>query len=395
MDFKDLGFSTNAIHYASHPDEKTGALSTPIYQTSTFVFKSAAHGGRIFKGEEKGFFYTRINNPNRDIIEKKVAFLEGAEEGIAFSSGMAAISSMFLSLLDKGDHILSSNVLYGATFGLLSKQLPRFGIECSFVDFSDETKITNSLKKNTKIVYLETPSNPTLKVFDLQKISDIIHDYNKDIKVVVDNTFATPYLQRPIEFGVDIVVHSATKYLNGHGDVIAGFVVGSAEDIQNIRKKGLKLLTGASLSPFDSYLIYRGLKTLSIRMERHCSNAQKVAEFLEKHPGVAEVNYPGLKSHPEYELAKKQMKLPGAIIVFEPKGGFDKAVHIIDNTKLWTTAVSLGDCESLIEHPASMTHASFSKEELKEAGISESLIRLSVGLEDAEDLIDDLDQALS
>lgn len=389
---KKMGFATKTIHGGYEHNDK-GSLATPIYQTSTFIFDSAEQGGRRFALEESGHIYTRLGNPTNDQVEEKVALLEGAEAAVSTGSGIGAITSALWTILKSGDHLIASDTLYGCTFAFLNHGLTRFGVEVTFVDATDPENVKKAMKDNTKVVYLESPVNPTLEVVDIEAISKIAHE-KEGCMVVVDNTFCTPYIQRPIELGADVVVHSATKFLNGHGDVIAGFVAGKQEYIKNVRLFGIKDMTGSCLSPFNAYLILRGMKTLEVRMEKHCSNAMKVAEFLESHPAVEKVYYPGLKSFPQYELAKKQMSLPGAVIAFEIKGGVEEGKKVMNNVKLCTLAVSLGDTETLIEHPASMTHSPYTAEERLEAGISDGLIRLAVGLEDSQDIIDDLKQAL-
>ncbi|HLR21008.1 MAG TPA: methionine gamma-lyase [Tissierellaceae bacterium] len=395
MDKKELskmGFSTKAIH-GGYEKNKYGALATPIYQTSTFIFDSAEQGGRRFDLEEEGYMYTRLGNPTNTQLENKIANLENGEAAVSTASGMGAITSAFWVLVEAGDHIIASKTLYGCTFAFLSHGLTKYEVEVDFIDTSDLDNIKRAMKDNTKVVYLETPANPNMRISDIKAISEIAHEKD-DCKVVVDNTYNTPYIQRPLDLGADIVVHSATKYLNGHGDVIAGFIVGSEEFIQEAKLVGIKDMTGATLSPFDAFLINRGMKTLDLRIERHCSNAQKVAEFLEAHPAVETINYPGLKSFPQYKLAKKQMDLPGAMIAFEIKGGLEAGKKLMNSVKLCTLAVSLGDAETLIQHPASMTHSPYTEEERAEGGISEGLVRLSVGLETPEDIIDDLKKAL-
>jgi methionine-gamma-lyase len=389
---KEMGFATKAIH-GGYEKNSAGALATPIYQSSTFIFDSAEQGGKRFALEESGYIYTRLGNPTNAQVEEKVALLEGAEAAVSTGSGMGAITSALWTALKAGDHLIATDTLYGCTFSYLNHGLTRFGVEVTFVDATDPENVRKAMKDNTKVVYLESPVNPTLEIIDIEAISKIAHEKEGCI-VVVDNTFCTPYIQRPIELGADVVVHSATKFLNGHGDVIAGFVVGNQEFINNVRLFGIKDMTGSCLSPFNAYLVLRGMKTLEVRMEKHCSNAMKVAEFLENHPAVTKVYYPGLKSFPQYELAKKQMRLPGAIIAFEIKGGVEEGIKVMNNVKLCTLAVSLGDTETLIEHPASMTHSPYSREERLKAGISDGLIRLAVGLENAEDIIEDLKQAL-
>lgn len=391
-DMKKLGFNTQAVHGGVHKNE-FGSLGVPIYQTSTFIFDSAEQGGRRFALEEEGFIYSRLGNPTVDSLEKKLALLEGAEAAVATSSGMGAITSSIWPFINKGDHMVVSKTLYGCTFAYMNHGLTRMGVEIDFVDVRDPQNVKDAMKDNTKIVYLETPANPTMDIADIEEISKIAHKV-EGCMVIVDNTFATPYLQRPLELGADIVVHSATKYLNGHGDIVAGIAAGSAELMQQVRLVGVKDMTGSVMSPNDAFLMIRGMKTLGIRMDRHCENAQKVAEFLESHPAVEKVYYPGLKSFEQYDIAKKQMSKPGAMMSFEVKGGVEAGRTIMNSVELCSLAVSLGDTETLIQHPATMTHSTYSAEELKEAGISEGLVRLSVGLEDADDIIADLKQAL-
>lgn len=387
------GFGTKAIHAGHHKDPVSGALTTPIFATSTFVFDSAEQGGRRFALEEGGYIYSRLGNPTLTQVEEKLAALEGAEACMAMASGMGAISSALWTALKAGDHVIADETLYGCTYALLSHGLTRFGVEVSFVDATDPENVRKAMKENTKVVYLETPANPNLKIVDIKTISDIAHE-KEGCLVMVDNTFCTPFIQRPIELGADVVVHSATKYLNGHGDVIAGFVVGSVEFMTQVRLFGVKDMTGAVLSPFDAYLIMRGMKTLEIRMERHCQNAMEVAKFLENHPAVEKMYYPGLESHPQYELAKKQMSLPGGMISFEVMGGVEAGKELLNGLNLCVLAVSLGDCETLIQHPASMTHSPYTREERLAAGIEDGLIRLSVGLENVDDIIADLKEGL-
>lgn len=386
------GFSTNAIH-GGNQSNKYGAVVPPIYQTSAFSFESAEQGGRRFAQEEDGYIYTRLGNPTCTSVEEKVALLEGAEASVSTSSGMGAITSAIWVSVSQGDHIIASKTLYGCTFAFLSHGISRFGVEVSFVDTRNLEEVKSALKPNTRLIYFETPANPNMYIADIEGICNIAKEHG-DCKVMVDNTFSSPYITRPIEMGADIVVHSATKYLNGHGDVVAGFVVGTKKFIDEVRMKGVKDMTGSCLSPFDAFLVARGLKTLEIRMERHCDNAQKIAEFLQLHPIVDEVLFPGLDSFPQYELAKKQMLLPGGMISFEIKGGVEAGRKLLNSLQIITISVSLGDAETLIQHPASMTHSSYSPEELKKADIKDGLIRLSVGLENVEDLIEDLRQAL-
>ena len=392
METKKYGLGTTAIH-AGTLKNLYGTLAMPIYQTSTFIFDSAEQGGRRFALEEAGYIYTRLGNPTTTVLENKIAALEEGEAAVATSSGMGAISSTLWTVLKAGDHVVTDKTLYGCTFALMCHGLTRFGIEVTFVDTSNLDEVKNAMKENTRVVYLETPANPNLKIVDLEALSKLAHT-NPNTLVIVDNTFATPYMQKPLKLGADIVVHSVTKYINGHGDVIAGLVVTNKELADQIRFVGLKDMTGAVLGPQDAYYIIRGMKTFEIRMERHCKNAKKVVEFLNKHPKIERVYYPGLETHPGHEIAKKQMKDFGAMISFELKGGFEAGKTLLNNLKLCSLAVSLGDTETLIQHPASMTHSPYTKEEREAAGITDGLVRLSVGLENVEDIIEDLEQGL-
>lgn len=392
METKKYGLGTTAIH-AGTLKNLYGTLAMPIYQTSTFIFDSAEQGGRRFALEEAGYIYTRLGNPTTTVLENKIAALEEGEAAVATSSGMGAISSTLWTVLKTGDHVVTDKTLYGCTFALMCHGLTRFGIEVTFVDTSNLDEVKNAMKENTRVVYLETPANPNLKIVDLEALSKLAHT-NPNTLVIVDNTFATPYMQKPLKLGADIVVHSVTKYINGHGDVIAGLVITNKEFADQIRFVGLKDMTGAVLGPQDAYYIIRGMKTFEIRMERHCKNAKKVVEFLNKHPKIERVYYPGLETHPGHEIAKKQMKDFGAMISFELKGGFEAGKTLLNNLKLCSLAVSLGDTETLIQHPASMTHSPYTKEEREAAGITDGLVRLSVGLENVEDIIADLEQGL-
>lgn len=393
VDLKNCGFATKQIH-AGKQENSAGALTTPIYQTSTFEFETVQQGGRRFAGEEAGYIYTRLANPTVAAAEEKVAVLEGGEAALGTASGMGAISAALWTAVVGGDEVLASDTLYGCTFALLNHGMAKFGVTAKFADFGDLEAFKAALTPKTKVVYLETPCNPTLKVVDIEAVARIAHDYNKDICVMVDNTFATPYLQQPLKLGANVVVHSATKYINGHGDVIAGFIVGSSEFIGQVRMFGLKDMTGAVMSPFDAFLIARGLKTMDIRMEKHCANAMKVARFLHDHPAVDKVYYPGLEDFEGYEIAKKQMKLPGGMMSIELKADRDSVANALNKLQICTIAVSLGDAETLIEHPASMTHSTYTKEELAASGISEGLVRISIGLEDADDIIADMKSVL-
>ena len=392
MEMKKIGLGTTAIHSGTVKN-LYGTLAVPIYQTSTFIFDSAEQGGKRFALEEAGYIYTRLGNPTTTVLEEKIAALEEGEAAVAMSSGMGAISSTLWTILKAGDHIVTDKTLYGCTFALMCHGLTRFGVEVSFVDTSNLEEVKNAMKENTRVVYLETPANPNLKIVDLEEISKIAHT-NSNTLVVVDNTFATPYIQKPLKLGVDIVVHSVTKYLNGHGDVIAGLVVTNKTLADQIRFIGLKDMTGAVLGPQDAYYIVRGMKTFEIRMERHCKNAKVVAEFLDKHPKIEKVYYPGLETHEGYNIVKKQMKDFGGMISLVLKGGYEAGKTLLNNLKLCSLAVSLGDTETLIQHPASMTHSPYTKEEREAAGITDGLVRLSVGLENVEDIIADLEQGL-
>lgn len=392
-DLKNKGIGTKAIH-GGHTKNPFGTLATPIYQTSTFVFDSAEQGGKRFALEEEGYIYSRLGNPTTAVIEEKIALLEHGEMAAATSSGMGAISSTLWTLLKAGDHVLADKTLYGCTFALLSHGLTKFGVEVDFIDTADLEMVKEKLKPNTRVVYLETPANPNLKITDIAEIAKIAHT-NEYTKVVVDNTFATPYNQNPLLLGADVVVHSATKYINGHGDVLAGFVVGSKEIVTQVKLVGIKDMTGSVLGPQEAYYIIRGMKTFEIRMERHCANAMKVAKWLAAHPKVEKVYYPGLEDHEGHEIAKKQMKNYGGIMSFELKGGFEAGKALLNNVELCALAVSLGDTETLIQHPASMTHSPYTREERLAAGITDGLVRLSVGLEDVEDIIADLEQGLA
>ncbi|KGL52374.1 methionine gamma-lyase [Porphyromonas canoris] len=386
------GFATKAIHGGSEKNAY-GALATPIFQTSTFVFDSAEQGGARFALEEPGYIYSRLGNPSCTKVEKKLALLEGAEAAMSTASGIGAVTSAIWILVQTGDHIVAHRTLYGCTHAYFTHGLSRYGIEVTYVDMRDPQEVAKAMRPNTKVVYLESPANPNMDMIDIAAVAEIAHR-QEGVQVMVDNTYCTPYICRPLEHGADIIIHSATKYLNGHGDVIAGFVVGKEEYINQVRLLGVKDLTGASLSPFDAFLIDRGMKTLPIRVEKHSANAQKVAEFLEKHPQVSSISYPGLESFPQRDLVKKYMSLPGGMISFELKGGMDAGKKLINAMQMCKVAVSLGDAETLIQHPASMTHSPYTPEERVMANISDGLVRLSVGLEDAADIIADLKQGL-
>ena len=393
MNCKDKGFATRQIH-AGKAENAAGALCTPIYQSSTFVFASVEQGGARFAGTEEGYIYTRLSNPTVNVVEDKLADLEGAEAALATASGMGAISTALWSSVAAGDEIVADETLYGCTYSLLEHGLSQFGVRTVFTDLRDPENLRKAMTERTRAVYFETPCNPTMKILDIARIAETAHAVCPGVRVIVDNTFCTPYLQRPLELGADVVVHSATKYLNGHGDVIAGVIAGDREFIDKCRTFGMKDLTGASMSPFDAFLLARGMKTLDIRMERHCANAQKAAAFFESHPAVEKVYYPGLESFEGHEIAARQMKLPGGMISIELKAGRAATAAALNKLKLCTVAVSLGDPETLVEHPATMTHSTYTAEELKAAGIPEGLVRISVGLEDPEDIIADFKAVL-
>lgn len=386
----NMGLGTKCVH-SGIKDYEFGPVVPPIYQTSTFKFRDAEHGARLFKGEESGYIYTRMSNPTIEAMEDAIAELEGGAKSIGCASGMAAINLVFVTLTRSGDHIICGKSVYGPTTTFLQQILSKYNVEVTFVDASDIEELKSSLRENTKVIFLETPGNPTLTVCDIQQIAKIAHSIGA--KVVVDNTFMSPILQRPFEFGADVVLHSMTKFLNGHADVVAGIVVlKHLEDYTTFRK--MSNLIGGVIDPFNAFLVHRGIKTLEIRMIRHCENALKIAKFLEGHPKIEKVWYPYLSTHPQYELSLKQTKGGGGVISFELKGGFEAGKTLMNNVKIWQLAVSLGGVESLIQHPASMTHASMSKELRAEAGITDGLVRLSVGIEDADDLIWGLEQGL-
>ncbi|MCZ2721447.1 methionine gamma-lyase [Marinomonas sp. 15G1-11] len=383
---------TQAIHAGRINDEQFGSLATPLYQTSTFMFDNAQQGADRFAGDAEGYIYSRLGNPTTRQLEMRVAALEQMEDAAATATGMGAVSGALLSNLQCGDHMIASKAIYGCSYALISHMLTRFGIEVSFVDMTEPSNIESCIQENTKLIFLETPVNPNLVVLDLEAIGTVAKKHH--LISVVDNTFLTPVLQQPGKYGIDIVVHSATKYLNGHGDVVAGIICGTSEMINKIKMTVLKDI-GATMSPHDAWLIIRGIKTLPVRMERHCKNAQAIAEFLEQSPQVAKVYYPGLKSHEGNRFIGTQMQAAGGVIAFELNTDLAGGAEFINRMQLFSIAVSLGDAESLIQHPASMTHSPYTQEERLDAGISDSLIRISVGLENFEDLIADLEQSLT
>jgi len=383
-------FRTRAVHSGQQPDPHTGAHVTPIYQTSTFAYGSFERGRRLFAGDEPGYLYSRLGNPTTRALEEKLADLEGAEEAIAFASGMAAISAVTLSLLKPGDEVAFIGPLYGGTEGLFFDILTRLGVLIS--ESVSVAELSEKLSPATRLLFVETPTNPTLRLVDLAEVSALAKA--RGILSVADNTFATPYLTQPIEYGFDLVIHSATKYLGGHGDAIGGLVAGRVELLEQIRSEGLRHL-GGSLGPAESYLFLRGLKTLALRMEAHCDGAERVAQALAQHPLVSQVYYPGLTSHPEHALAMRQMRRYGGMVALELRGGEAQAKRFLDSLKLFTQAVSLGDVESLATHPASTTHQLLPEALRRKQGVTEGLVRLSIGIEDPEDLVEDLLQALN
>lgn len=382
---------TEMVHGVHQTDPHTGALSMPIYQTSTFVFKDCEQGARRFKGEESGYIYSRLGNPNTDVLGEKMAVLEGYEAGMVTGSGMAAVSNVIFATAQAGDHIVIDDTVYGGTHYLVEDEIRNIGIEVTRVDASDLSQVENAMQKNTKMVLIETPANPTLKIIDIEQVAKIIHSHHA--LLCVDNTFLTPISQRPKNLGADIVLHSATKFISGHGDVVAGAVVGNKDFI----KKAFKIAThyGWSLAPFNAWLLLRGLKTMALRVQRGEENSLQIAKWLEKHRAIESVYYPFLESHPQYELARKQQTGGGSVIAFELKGGYEAGKSLMNNVNLCTLAVSLGDCDTLIQHPASMTHAGMSEEALKEAYITPGMVRLAIGVEHVQDLIGDLEQALA
>lgn len=387
------GFSTRAIHFAYQSGAHEGALTPPLHLSSTFAFDNVEQGAAIFAGAAPGYFYSRIANPTLDLLEKRCATLEGAEAGLALASGMGAITSVLWTLLSPGDELVTDKTLYGCTFAFMRHGLAKFGITVTHVDMTDLKAVKAAISSKTRIVYFETPANPNMRLVDIAEVAALAKAFGA--KVVVDNTYSTPVLTRPLELGADIVVHSATKYMGGHGDLVGGIAVGRAEDINQIRLVGMKDMTGAVMAPFNAMLVLRGLKTLKLRVMQHCANAMAVARMLEAHPMVASVYYPGLTSFPQHELAVRQMPGFGGMIAFELKGGLATSRDMMNRLQLIQRAVSLGDAETLIQHPASMTHSAYTPEERAAHGISEGLIRLSVGLEDVEDIINDLRQALN
>ena len=391
MNTKHMGTHTKLVHAGHHPDP-TGAVTVPIYQTSTFAFRSAAHGAELFAGGDDGFIYTRLGNPTIRALEECVAELEHGHAGIATSSGMGAVSVVYLALLGQGAHMVSTASVYGPSRGLAEKHLSRFGVTATFVDTTDVEAVKRAMRPETRVLYVETPSNPAMQVTDLRAMAAIARE--RECVLVVDNTFASPYLQQPLDLGADVVLHSVTKFINGHADIVGGVIVTRTEEMYR-RIRPLMIALGTNMDPHQAFLVLRGVKTLGLRVERAQKVAGEVARWLESRPEVAWVRYLGLPSHPQYELAKRQMSGPGSMISFELHRGVVAGAAVMDHVKLATLAVSLGGVESLIEHPASMTHAGMSREDRLEAGITDGLVRYSVGIEDAADLIADLEQAFA
>jgi methionine-gamma-lyase len=390
MDSKELGFDSRLIHAGMFEDQ-FGSATVPIYQTSTFKFKNADHGAACFAGESDGYIYTRINNPTIDSLEKLVTALENGYRAIAVSSGMAAVNTIYSGLLKQGDHMISTAAVYGPSRVVMEKHYSKFGIESTYIDTGDVQQIHDTIKPNTRMLYIETPANPTMDITDIQKVVEIAREHK--LITVADNTFCSPYLQKPLEFGFDVVFHSITKFLNGHADIVGGIIVTREKEMHDILRP-MMINMGCNMDPHQAYMVIRGLKTLSVRMDRSQENAMKVASFLENHPKVEWVKYPGLASHPQYELARKQMKGPGGMISFELKGGIEAGKSLMNNVKLCILAVSLGGVESLIQHPASMTHSKMDKQSRESSGITDGLVRFSVGIENVEDIIKDLTQSL-
>jgi methionine-gamma-lyase len=391
-DLEKMGRLTQIIHAGNAVDPATGAVSVPIYQTSTFAFQSADHGAASFRGDEgAGWIYTRLGNPTILALEEAVSVLEGGCGGLACATGMAAVNLVYYSLLSQNEHVVCTESLYGPSRMVLETEYPRFGIEASFVDTSDPANVAAAMRPETRLVYLETPANPTLKLADIAAICEIAHAGGA--VVCVDNTFASPYLQNPLELGADLVLHSMTKFLNGHTDVVAGMVVARDEELlRRVRKVHLNL--GGTMDPHQAWLVLRGLKSLGLRMEKAQSNCLRLAEFLENHPRIAWVRYPWLASHPQHDLARRQMRGGGAVMSFGVEGGLQAGKQLMDNLQVCTLAVSLGGIETLIEHPASMTHAGIPREEREQAAITDDLVRIAVGCEDYADLEADLARVL-
>lgn len=390
METKHLGINSKLVHAGRKPDS-TGAVNVPIYQSSTFAFRDAAHGAALFAGEEEGYIYTRIANPTIRALEDNVAELEHGCGAIATSSGMGAICTVYMALLQAGAHLVSTASVYGPSRTVIERDFSRFGVQSTYVATSDLAQVRAALRPETKVVYIESPANPTMEVSDIQAVADIAHAHG--CLVVVDNTFASPYLQTPLDLGADVVLHSVTKFINGHADVVGGVMVAKEEEVyQRLRRSMINL--GCNMDPHQAFLVIRGLKTLGLRIERAQQSALQIARWLERQPEVECVRYIGLESHPQHEIARRQMRGFGSMISFDLKGGMDAGRQLMNSVRVATLAVSLGGVETLIEHPASMTHAGMSREARHAAGFTDGLVRYSVGIEDVDDLIADLRQAL-
>jgi methionine-gamma-lyase len=390
MHSKKLRFNSKLIHGGDFTDA-LGSATVPIYQTSTFIFEDADEGAKCFAGESDGYIYTRIGNPTIKALERLLAGLENGYDGIVTSSGMAALTTIYMALLNQGDHIVSTDAVYGPSRGLVENHLSRFGLKSTYVDTANVANIEAALTPETKLIMVETPANPTMGITDISACAALAK--SKGILLVVDNTFCSPYLQKPLDLGADIVFHSMTKFINGHADIVGGVIVTKTQEVYN-RIRPLMIALGCNMDPHQAYMVLRGVKTLSIRIKESQQNAMQVAQFLESHPLVAWIKYPGLPSHPQFDVAKKQMAGPGAMLSFGLKGGFEAAKRLMNSVQLPLLAVSLGGVESLIQHPASMTHAKVSAEAKQKAGITDDLIRFSIGIEDIDDILEDLNQAL-
>ncbi len=397
MSTKNQGFSTSAIHHGFEELEQHGSLIPPIYMTSTYAFEDVAQGAARFAGEEPGHFYSRISNPTVEILEKRFAKLENAEAGVAFASGMGAITSVLWTLLESGDEIIIDKTMYACTYAFMQHGLTKFGIKVTQCDMTNLEVLEEALRSSPKLVFFETPTNPNMRLIDIKAVSDLAQAH--ETLVIVDNTYATPYLCNPIKLGADIVVHSATKYISGHGDVIAGLAVGTHEMMSRVRLEGLKDMTGAVMTPLTAHQLMRGLKTLNLRMQRHCENTREIAKRLVEHPLVDEIFYPGDSASKYHQLASEQMKDFGGMLAFTLKTSkytqYETGVRMMNQLKMIRLAVSLGDAETLIQHPASMVHSACTAEERAKSGICDGLVRLSVGLEEVDDIWDDLEQALA
>ena len=389
---RNPGFNTRAIHFGYDASEEKGAVTPPVHFSSTFAFENVEDASLAAAGQGEAFIYGRTRNPTQELLESRLADLEGGEAAMAAGSGMAAISSLFWSLLSQGDELVAHTTLYGNTHALVAEGLPRFGVTVKRVDLADPAAVEAGITDKTRLVFFETPANPDLAIVDVRAVSEVAKAHGA--LTVVDNTFASPALQRPIERGADAVVHSMTKFLGGHSDVIAGALIGPDEVVTQTRRHGLRYLTGGALAPLSAFMVLRGLKTLGVRVERQSRNAMAVARFLEGHPKIAKVLYPGLESHPRHAVAKAQMSDFGGLLAFELKGGAEEGRRFMNALKLSSRAVSLGGCETLVQHPASMTHATYSAEDLARAGLTDGLIRASIGLEDVEDILEDFEAAL-